>query len=182
VNSLPTAASTLAGGGKLEIWCNGCHHALHGIDDGKGDVPLVAAEKDASREDWTMQPNPTNFFESAWLLRLLLLGILMPAAGHAAPFCLQSEAIPPQCIYYDAALCAKDAGKQGGECSANKNEFRLALNVGKYCMVTSQRASLCIYASIDSCLKAATAQGGACVESQGTGSGGPNPHNAYSGD
>ena len=126
-----------------------------------------------------MQPNQTNSFESAGLLSLLVLGILMPAAGHAAPFCLQSDAIPPQCIYFDAALCAKDAAKQGGECSANRAEVVLVPNVGKYCMVTSQRASLCIYASITSCQNAAKAQGGACVELYGTGSGAPNPYNQF---
>jgi hypothetical protein len=126
-----------------------------------------------------MQPNPTNFFETVWLLSLLLLGILLPATGHAAPFCLQSQTLPPQCIYHDAALCAKDAARQGGECSGNKKELRLVPSVGKYCVVTSQKASLCIYASLDSCQKVAHAQGAACMESYGTGSGAPNPNNPF---
>ena len=125
-----------------------------------------------------MQPKPTNFFESAWLLSLLPLGILMPAAAHAAPFCLQSQAIPPQCIYFDANLCAKDAARQGGECSGNKEELSLVPNVGKYCVVTSQKASLCIYASLDSCQKAAQSQGAVCMELYDTGSGAPNPFKA----
>jgi hypothetical protein len=146
--------------------------------------PGLSSPSDASRKDRTMQPNLPNFFKSAWLLSLLLTGILTPAPGHAAPFCLQSESIPPQCIYVDAALCARDAAKQGGECTANKNEFRLTPNIGKYCVVTSQLVSLCIYADIDSCQKAATSQHGACVESPGGtgGSGGPNPYNLGGGD
>ena len=146
--------------------------------------PGLSSPSDASRKDRTMQPNLPNFFKSAWLLSLLLTGILTPAPGHAAPFCLQSESIPPQCIYVDAALCARDATKQGGQCVANINEFRPTPNIGKYCVVTSQKASLCIYASIDSCQKAATSQHGACVESPGGtgGSGGPNPYNLGGGD
>ena len=35
-------------------------------------------------------------------IALLLLAMPLPAV--AAPFCVYSEALPPQCIYFDAAL------------------------------------------------------------------------------
>src|SRR6516164_7020329 len=95
------------------------------------------------------------------LLRALLL--TLPGSAMAAPFCVMSQAVPPQCIYYDAGLCARDAGQQHGECVVNTKEVRLTPSIGAYCLVTSARASLCIYQDLDSCGKEAARQQGACV-------------------
>jgi hypothetical protein len=113
---------------------------------------------------------------------VLLSALVSPMAAQAAPFCLQTQAIGPQCIYYDAGLCQKDAARQGGFCGANPDEVHLSANIGKYCVVTSGQASLCIYLDRGTCTTEAVRQGGACTESTGTaGTGAPDPYAAIGG-
>jgi hypothetical protein len=113
------------------------------------------------------------------LLQVLLL--TLPGSAIAAPFCLTSEAIPAQCIYYDAALCQRDAARQGasGECVVNTREVRLTPSIGAYCLVTSTLASMCVYPDYDTCTKEAGRQQGACVVAAagagGRGGGAPDP-------
>ena len=106
-----------------------------------------------------------------------------PLAAGAAPFCLTSQTIPPQCIYYDAALCGRDASRQGGICSANPSEMRLVAGVGQYCMVTSGGAAVCQYSDVDTCFKDATRQGGTCMAAPQPGSAlsAPNPYSPIEG-
>ena len=128
------------------------------------------------------QANPARFLRPAWWPGTVVLGVLIPVGGHAAPFCIRSEALPPQCIYYDSASCNKEAIKQGGVCAVNTKEVRITRNVGQYCVVTSQRVSLCLYSDRTSCLAAAGLQHGACVYSpEAAPSGAPDPFAAYGG-
>ena len=127
--------------------------------------------------------NQLNFFWTACRSIPILLGLLIPAGGHAAPFCIGTEAVPPQCIYYDANDCRKQAVRQGGTCSANAAELHVTTNLGQYCMVTSQRVSLCIYLDRGTCEADAARQHGACVSSPGVApSGAPDPFSATAGD
>jgi hypothetical protein len=109
-----------------------------------------------------MQSTRGKLLKPAWS-SVLLLGLATPVAGQAAPFCLQTEAVGPQCIYYDANSCRKEAQRQGGLCSANAKEVRLTPNIGQYCVVTSQRVSLCTYLDRTSCTAEAVRQHGACT-------------------
>jgi hypothetical protein len=112
----------------------------------------------------------------SWRSGAVLFGILTPIAGHAAPFCVGNEAITPQCIYYDADSCRKEANRQGGFCSVNPSEVRVSTNIGQYCVMTSQQVSFCIYLDRASCDRAAAEQHGACVSSPGVApSGAPDP-------
>ena len=76
-------------------------------------------------------------------IALLLLAMPLPAV--AAPFCVYSEALPPQCIYFDAASCAKRATQLGAYCSVNGNEVQLSTALGHYCLLTSGLVSSCVY-------------------------------------
>jgi hypothetical protein len=128
------------------------------------------------------QTNSAIFSRPLWRQSAVLLGLLIPAGGHAAPFCIGSEAVPPQCIYYDADSCRREAIRQGGVCSANAKELRVSTNVGQYCVVTSQQVSLCIYLDRTSCDAAAASQHGACVSSPGVApSGAPDPYSSTAG-
>jgi len=113
----------------------------------------------------------------------VLLGLLAPAVGHAAPFCIGSEAVPPQCIYYDADSCRKEAIRTGGICSANPEQIKAAgAQFAKYCVVTSQRVSFCNYMDRTSCDAAALHYHGACVASpEATAPGAPDPYAANGG-
>jgi hypothetical protein len=112
----------------------------------------------------------------SWRSGAVLLGVLAPIAGHAAPFCVGNVGVPPRCIYYDADSCRKEANREGGVCSANPNEVHVSTNIGQYCVMTSQQVSFCIYLDRASCDRAATEQHGACVSSPGIApSGAPDP-------
>jgi hypothetical protein len=125
------------------------------------------------------QAKPARFWRP---LGAALLGLLTPAVGHAAPFCIGSEAVPPQCIYYDADSCRKEAIKTGGICSANAAEIRAGAQFAKYCVITSQQVSLCNYMDRTSCDAAALHYHGACVSSpEATAPGAPDPFAANGG-
>lgn len=112
-------------------------------------------------------------------------GILLaaaPAPTLAAPFCIQSQSLPPQCNYYDASECEKDAAKQGGYCNANPENARIVPNVGQYCMVTSGGATSCVYADRQSCMADAAREGGACTDAPELAPyRAPNPYSAING-
>jgi hypothetical protein len=130
-----------------------------------------------------IQANPANILRPVWRSGTVLLGLLMPIGAHAAPFCIGSEALPPQCIYYDANSCAKEALRQGGICSANPKEVRMTTNVGQYCVVTGQQVALCYYSDRQSCTTAATRLQGACMSRPELApSGAPDPYSSTAGN
>lgn len=95
---------------------------------------------------------------------LLLACIATPAVALAAPFCLRTQALTPQCIYADPAQCERDASRQGGVCSVNTDAVTLNPGIGQYCMVTGSLVSLCVYPDRGTCLQDALRHNGACVE------------------
>ena len=96
------------------------------------------------------------------LLQALLLAL--PGSAMAAPFCVTSETVPAQCIYYDAGLCRQAAGQlAAGECVVNQKEVRLTPSIGGYCLVTSTRVSQCIYPDLETCSREASRQNAACT-------------------
>jgi hypothetical protein len=100
-------------------------------------------------------------------VRAALVGVLVlvtPSAVPGAPFCVRTEAIPPQCIYTDAASCDGRAQQMGGTCSVNTAEVHVPAGLGHYCLVTSSLVSACIYADPATCAQEALHQQGACVE------------------
>lgn len=107
---------------------------------------------------------------------------LLPARALAAPFCIENQALSPQCIYYDASECRQDAQRQGATCSANPQEVRLTPGVGQYCMVTSGLVSLCVYADREPCEADAVRQNGTCTNApQVAPVGAPDPYSAVGG-
>ena len=97
-----------------------------------------------------------------WLAGLAFQAI--PVAALAAPFCVETQAIPPQCIYYDAGSCNQRALQLGGQCSVNPQELQVSVNLGHYCLITGGMASSCIYADLQVCQRDAQQQQGACVQ------------------
>ncbi len=95
-------------------------------------------------------------------ITLLLLAMPLPAV--AAPFCVYSEALPPQCIYFDAASCAKRATQLGAYCSVNSDEVHASATIGHYCLLTSSLVSSCVYVDRGNCYRDAAQQHGVCVE------------------
>jgi len=100
------------------------------------------------------------FFSSA--LSILTAGLAVPAA-IAAPFCVQTQAVPPQCLYMDAPSCDAAAKHMNGYCSINTRELHIAPGVGHFCLVTSTLVSSCVYPDATSCDADAQRQHGVCV-------------------
>ena len=95
------------------------------------------------------------------MLAIAALAVGRPAA--AAPYCVQTEAIPPQCLYYDAPSCNARAKQMSGYCTINKAELKIAPGIGHFCVLTSGNVSVCQYLDADSCNTEAHRQNGLCV-------------------
>jgi hypothetical protein len=93
--------------------------------------------------------------------------MVAPIAASASPFCVQTQAIPPQCIYVDAGSCNKRAIELGGSCTVNPAEVHVSAGLGHYCLLTSSLASACIYPNRVDCERDAKRQQGVCVDNPG---------------
>jgi hypothetical protein len=91
-----------------------------------------------------------------------VLSLMMPLPALAAPFCVETQAVPPQCIYFDANSCNQRAGQLQGICSANPNEVHVIAGLGHYCLLTSG-VSMCIFTDRANCEREARRQRGACA-------------------
>lgn len=97
------------------------------------------------------------------LASLWVLAWLIPAApALAAPFCVQTEAVPPQCIYNDPGLCQTRAFQLGGWCTPNPVGVEVPAEQGRFCLLISGAVS-CRYADQNLCLRDAVQQHGACI-------------------
>ena len=112
--------------------------------------------------------------------RLGCLAVLLSAApAMAAPFCVQTQAVPPQCLYFDADSCRQRAQAMNGSCVANTAEVHLMPGIGQYCVMVSSVASSCSYVDQASCMADAEHQRGVCVQAppiQSSGSSAPDPY------
>ena len=117
-------------------------------------------------------------------LRLAALAILFVPPALAAPFCVRGQILPPQCIYYDARDCERDARHQGEVCSANPAEVTLSQGPGLYCVVTSSRVSVCAYTDRTTCAREAMQHNGICSEApaRSAGVGSPDPYSPVNGN
>ena len=103
--------------------------------------------------------------------------LVTPVPGLASPFCVQTQAIPRQCIYVDAASCNARANEMGGTCTVNPAEVHVMPGLGHYCLLTSGRVSSCIYVERDTCDQEARHQQGVCIQAPGRPeSPGPDPY------
>jgi hypothetical protein len=93
----------------------------------------------------------------------MLPGLFLGSPASGAPFCVRTQVVSPQCLYFDASECAKRAREMGGWCSANEAELPVSIALGHYCLLTSDRASACIYLDLASCDVEAHHQGAVCV-------------------
>jgi hypothetical protein len=100
------------------------------------------------------------------LFGLGLIATPLPVLG--APYCVQTMALPPQCLYFDPAECNTRANQLGGRCSANLDEVHPQPNIGHYCLLTAGQVSQCIYPDLAVCNAEAQHEGGVCVDA-------PNP-------
>lgn len=96
-----------------------------------------------------------------WIITALM-GTPIPAL--ASPFCVQTQAIPPQCIYVDAGSCNTRATQMGGTCTVNPAEIHVVPGLGHYCLLTSGQVSECIYADRDQCNREAKHQQAVCID------------------
>jgi hypothetical protein len=127
---------------------NGCH--VHG---------MALACLTASGREGTISMRRIKLRLSA----LTVAALALAPGAIAAPYCVQTEAIPPQCLYFDAASCDARAKQIGGYCSVNSAELRIAPGIGHFCLLTSGNVSTCYWPDADSCNSEARRQHGVCV-------------------
>ena len=96
------------------------------------------------------------------LLGMLLLAVPQPT--FAAPYCVQTQAIPPQCIFIDPASCNARAAQMDGSCTVNPQEVHVSAGLGHYCLLTPGTVSSCIYADHEDCAREALHQQGVCIQ------------------
>lgn len=94
---------------------------------------------------------------------LLFLTCVGAAFAQGAPWCVSTQALPPQCIFYDPRQCQLVAGQQGGVCLPNGNVETVRSELGQYCLVVAGARPACNYVDQNTCNRDATQQGGACV-------------------
>ena len=109
---------------------------------------------------------------------LLYLTCAGAAFAQGAPWCVSTQALPPQCMFYDPRQCQLVAGQQGGVCLPNSNVQAVRSAQGQYCLVIAGAAPACHYVDEGQCDTVARQQGGACVlSSEATGPNlAPNPY------
>lgn len=96
------------------------------------------------------------------------LFLIAPIGAMAAPFCLALATGTTECIYYDGAACARDAGRQNGSCQINPAQVSVpASRIGEYCLVLPSGYSTCGYADGTVCARDALLQKGSCSRSAG---------------
>jgi hypothetical protein len=89
-------------------------------------------------------------------------------SARSAPFCVEGDGIPAQCVYYDAKQCWQDADRQKGYCSANFSELSLTETDNSICMIDSARVPVCGYQNIQSCQSEAKRRNAVCFQNAGT--------------
>jgi hypothetical protein len=90
---------------------------------------------------------------------------LSPKVSVAAPFCVESVGLTPECWYYDVNQCKKEAGKIHARCSANLREITVSAKGVAFCVVDSTKRPECAFQNRESCEDAAARRSGAiCFE------------------
>ncbi len=90
--------------------------------------------------------------------------LLLAAPAVAAPFCVEVQGLPPQCIYVDGAECQQRANQLGGICGANAKEVKTPPGPGSFCLAAGGRVVACNYADRQTCFEDAARQHTACIE------------------
>lgn len=137
--------------------------------------PISGADRPAHGGDESAGGNSRNWRSAIRRALTVLAFLAAPVAAQAAPFCLQTEALPPQCIYYDPDNCNRAARLQSptGSCSANPREVRIAARGGEYCIVTGERVANCVYVDRISCDRSAARHHAVCTYIPSAGRGRP---------
>lgn len=89
------------------------------------------------------------------LLFIAILAVFFSSSANAAPFCMEINGLPDECIYYDPDLCLARARTQNGICSPNSREIRFDGGAGSYCLVLSGGSAECHYTDFRSCQQVA---------------------------
>lgn len=117
--------------------------------------------------------------QHVWIIPALIGASVLatPSPAVASPYCVQTQALQPQCIYVDPASCNARAAQMGGNCTVNPSEVHVAPGLGHFCLLTSGQVSSCVYADRTDCDREAKHQQGVCIQAPGRPeSPGPDPY------
>jgi hypothetical protein len=85
--------------------------------------------------------------------------------AHSAPFCIEQEGVPAECLYQDSSSCWREATKRKGFCSVNLKEVAVRQRDNSFCIIDSSMVPVCGYQSAESCREAAK-QNGVCFKNE----------------
>jgi hypothetical protein len=132
-----------------------------------------------SRMDAGMILATCSWRQHVWIIPALIGAsvLAMPSSAQASPYCVQTQAIPAQCIFVDPASCNTRATQLGGTCTVNPSEIHVAPGLGHFCLLTAGQISSCVYADRADCDREAKHQQGVCIAAPGRPeSPGPDPY------
>lgn len=95
------------------------------------------------------------------------LALHAPAA-RAAPFCVEAEGLPADCLYHDLASCKQEAARKQGYCTVNKEEITLSANDDAFCTMDSSLVPLCVFQNGEDCYASAASGNAICFENSKT--------------
>jgi hypothetical protein len=88
------------------------------------------------------------------------------ASAQAAPYCIQSVGLPPQCLFGDVSQCRREALRVNGVCGLNPKEVLLPKTpAGRFCLVHNGPIVECIYVDRRTCDTESARRSAICVDS-----------------
>jgi hypothetical protein len=114
-------------------------------------------------EQTVTKPALINYLYCATCLVFVL--ICAPHSARSAPFCIEMEGVPQQCLYFDTKQCWQDAKKQRARCAVNVAELKNSETDNSICMEDSARQPVCGYQNLESCQGEASKRNAVCFQS-----------------
>lgn len=89
---------------------------------------------------------------------------LFPSEAFSAPFCIEVQGLPLECLYYDIGSCKQEAEKRDGYCSVNTEEIALTDQGAPYCIIDSSMMPICAFQGGESCNEEAAKRNAVCFQ------------------
>ena len=94
---------------------------------------------------------------------------LLASSAFGAPFCVEAQGLPSECLYYDAQSCRAEAAKKDGYCAANPEELVLPDHAAPFCLVDTGMAPDCAFQSGEACHDEAAKRNAVCFQNTDSG-------------
>jgi len=119
-------------------------------------------EPGAPARRWCAAP----WFAAGLCIVAVIVQLAAIAPARAAPYCLQTVGIPPQCMFGDVGQCRKEALRVNGVCNVNPREVEFPKTpAGRFCLVQNGPILECRYVDRRTCDVESARRSAICVDS-----------------